>query len=220
MVLLSDALYKQTRKLASGRGKKSPILTELSDWLMEKYSVRLLNFAFSQLESSASSRYRLYLILENSEDYQKMYVRHLEPKKDYQKQIAGEFRKLALKHHIATEEQLEDLFVTYNDFSEEAKTVANWKAIDSFKWVVRFKYRAVWRVISIFSSTVVFYHTDSEIALNEQYGLSARIVDDYYTILKKFDRLNYYTRENIQVKFDSKENVDKNYEGSLFYYTR
>jgi len=220
LVLLSDALYKQTRELVSGKAQKSPLLAELSGWMMEKYAVGVVNFEFSRLESSPSGRYRLYLILENTEDYQKMYVRHLEPRKDYQSQIARQFCKLAIKHQIASEEQLDDLFVAYNDFSEEAKTVANWKAIDSFKWLVKFRYRAVWRVIAIFSSTVVFYYTDADIPLNEQKGLNQRIVDDYYAVLKKFDTLNYYTRENIQVKFDSKENVDKNYEGSLFYYTR
>jgi len=213
-------LYKQTSELASGKASKSPLLTELSGWMLEKYGVRVINFEFSQLESSASGRYRLYLIIENTADYQKMYVRHLEPKKEYQSQIARQFRNLAVKYQVASEDQLEDLFVTYNDLSEEAKTIANWKAIDRFKWVVRFKYRTVWRVIAIFSSAVVFYHTDAEIPLNEQNGLSKRIADDYYAVLKKFDTLNYYTRENSQIKFDSKENVDKNFEGSLFYYTR
>jgi hypothetical protein len=149
-----------------------------------------------------------------------MYVSNFEPNKEYQNQIAREFQSLAAKHRFATEEQLRDLFVIYNDFSEEAKTEANWKAIDRFKWVAKFKYPTVWKVISMFSSTVVFYHRDSDIMPNEQKGLSEKIVDDYYSVLKKYDDLNYFTRENIQVKFDSKENVDKNYEGSLFYYTR
>jgi len=38
--------------------------------------------------------------------------------------------------------------------------------------------------------------------------------------LKAYDVLDYFTRENISLKFDSKENLDKNYDGNLFYYTR
>ena len=220
MVLLDDAVYKHTKKIVLGKAKKSPILIELSDWLMKTYSVKMLNFEFGKLISSASGRHRLYIIIENAVDYQKMYVRHLEPNEEYQSQIASEFQRLAEKYHFAQKEQLRDLFVTYNDFSEEAKTEANWKAVDRFKWVAKFKYPAVWKVISIFSSTVVFYYSDSDIVPNEQKGLSEKIVNDYYSVLKKYDDLNYFTRENIQVKFDSKENVDKNYEGSLFYYTR
>jgi hypothetical protein len=149
-----------------------------------------------------------------------MYVTNFEPNEEYQSRITSEFQRLAMKHQFATEEQLRDPFVTYNDFSEEAKTEANWKAIDRFKWVAKFKYRAIWQVISMFSSMVVFYYSDSDIALNEQKGMNEKIISDYYSVLKKYDELNYFTRENIQVKFDSKENVDKNYEGSLFYYTR
>ena len=48
-------------------------------------------------------------------------------------------------------------------------------------------------------------------------GIAILIIGLLLTIFTTF---NYFTRENIQVKFDSKENVDKNYEGSLFYYTR
>ena len=220
MVLLDDAVYKETKKIVLGKAKRSPILIELSDWLMNMYSVKVLNFEFSKLIGSASGRYRLYIIIENTEDYQKMHVGNFEFNKEYQSQIAREFQTLAAKHRLAAEEQLRDLFVSYNDFSEEAKTEANWKAIDRFKWVVKFKYPEVWKVISMFSSTVVFYYGDSDIAPNEQNGLTEKIVNDYYAVLKKYDDLNYFTRENIQVKFDSKENVDKNYEGNLFYYTR
>jgi hypothetical protein len=72
----------------------------------------------------------------------------------------------------------------------------------------------------MFTASVVFYHSDVDIMTNENNGLSNSITNDYYSILKKYDELNYYTRENISLKFDSKENLDKNFEGSLFYYTR
>ena len=220
MLLLDDATYNETKKIVLGKAKRSPILIELSDWLMKMYSVKVLNIEFGKLISSKSGRYRLCIILENTEDDQKMYVRNLEPNEEYQHQIASEFQRLAIKHRFATKEQLRDLFVTYNDFSEEAKTEANWKTIDKFKWLAKVKYPFVWDVISMFSSTVVFYYSDADIALNEQKGISEKIINNYYSVLKKHDELNYFTRENIQIKFDSKENVDKNYEGSLFYYTR
>jgi hypothetical protein len=220
MVLLDDAVYKETKKIMLGKAKRSPLLLELADWIMQTYSVRVLNMGFSKLISSKSGRYRLYVIVENTEDYEKMYVSRFEPKGEYQKQIATEFQRLAIKYHFATEEQLRDLFVTYNDFSEEARTEANWRAINRFRRLVKFKYSTVWDVISMFSSTVVFYYSDSDIVTNDQRGLSERITNNYYSVLKKYDELNYFTRENIRIKFDSKENVDKNYEGNLFYYTR
>ncbi len=72
----------------------------------------------------------------------------------------------------------------------------------------------------MFSGLVVFYFTDNDISVSNVNGASEKITNDYYTILKKYDELNYFTRENIAIKFDSKENVDNNFGGSLFYYTR
>jgi hypothetical protein len=72
----------------------------------------------------------------------------------------------------------------------------------------------------MFSGSVVFYYSDLDIAINESKGISKSITSDYYEILKKYDELNYFTRENIRLKFDSKENLDKNYAGSFFYYSR
>jgi len=196
------------------------MLIEFSDWFMGTFSVKVLNIEFSKLKSPKTNRHRLYVIIENTEDYQKMYVEIFKPKEEYQRQIADKFQQIAIKYKFAKAEQLENLFVIYNDFSEEAKTEANWKAIRRFEWLVKFKYPVVWKVISMFSSTVVFYYSDSDVALNGQKGISEKITNDYYAVLKKYDELDYFTKENIHVKFDSKENVDKNYEGSLIYYTR
>ncbi len=220
MVLLEDDVYKETKQIALGKSKRTPILIELSDWFTRTYSVKILNIQFWKLKIPKTKRYRLYVIFENTEDYQKMFFRTFEPKEDYQKQIAAEFHQLALKYQFAKEEQLKDLFVFYNDFSEEAKTEANWKAVKELRSFVNSKYPPVWLVIAMFSSLVVFYYSDNEIIANENNGISEMIADDYFSVLKKYDDLNYFTRETISIKFDSKQNLDKNYKGNLFYYTR
>ena len=116
--------------------------------------------------------------------------------------------------------QLEDLFVIYNDFSEEAKTEANWKARPEVEAQIVGKYPAIWKVLTPFSNLIVFYYSDADIVANEAAGLSTAIADAYFSILRRYDVLGYFTRENINIKFDSKENVDANYEGNLFYYSR
>lgn len=220
MVLLDDAIYKETKKIVLGKSKRSPMLIEFADWFMETFSVKVLNIEFSKLKSPKTNRYRLYVIVENTEDYQKMYIETFKPKEEYQRQIASKFQEIALKYKLANKAQLENLFVIYNDFSEEAKTETNWKAAKEVKNFLKRKYSVVWDVISIFSGSVVFYYSDFDIAINENNGISKSIANDYYNILKKYDELNYFTREKISIKFDSKENLDKNYAGSFFYYSR
>jgi hypothetical protein len=220
MVYLDDDVYEETKQIALGGAKRSPMLIELSDWFQTTYSVKILNFQFSRLKIPNTKIYRLYVIIENTEDYQKMYVRTAEPIEEFQQQIAAEFQRLALKYHFASKDQLKDLFVIYNDFSEEAKTEANWKAIKEIKKFITIKYPYVWEVIAIFSNSVVFYYSDQDIIKYQNNGSSKMIADEYYSTLKACDVLDYFTRENINLKFDSKEKLDKNYDGNLFYYTR
>ena len=160
------------------------------------------------------------LIVNSKEDKKKLWDGIFHPNEIYQEQIAKEFRRLARKYKFANKSKLKDLFVTINDYSDEAMTVANWKAIKEARGEIKNKYSQVWDLLSIFSTTVVFYYFDSQIQENEKNGVSERIKNDYYKILKKYDEFDYYTPENLIINFDSKENLDKNYEGNLFYYTR
>lgn len=223
-VILDDDVYNETKEIVKGKRKQSPLLLEFSDWFRSKYSVKVLNIHFSKLEGPKEDRYKLNVVIENTQDYQKMYISSEElfsvPNKEYQEQITLEFQKLALKHRFANESQLKNLFVTYNDFSDEAQVEANWKAAKEVKTQIKSKYPIVWDVISMFSASVVFYYSDADIEVNENNGTSKAITDIYYSILKEYDEFGYYSRENISLKFDSKENLDKNYQGNLFYYTR
>jgi hypothetical protein len=221
MILLDDELYKETKSIVLGEHKKSELLNELSDWCMKTYSIRILNIQFSKLnEDENSSLYRLYIIVKDTEDFEKMYIAPFRLNEVYEKQITDEFRRLALKYQYTDPVNLQRFIVRFNDFSEEAKTDANWQAVEEAKDSITSKYPMVWHIEAIFSSSVVFYYSDDEISRNEKAGISQKIVDDYYSILKKYDELNYFTPENLAIKFDSKENLDKNYQGSLFNYTQ
>lgn len=220
MVLLDDDVYQETKDLVLGKRERSRLLVELSDWFRARYSVKVLNVQFDELKDSTGDRYRLRVIIADTRDYQKMYLDSHQPNDEYQKQISIEFRKLALKHRYADKSKLEDLFVTFVDFSDEAKVGANWRAEGEVRTQIKNQYPVVWDVVSMFSSSVVFYYSDTDIPANEKNGISKAIADTYYSILKKHDELGYLTRENINLKFDSKENLDRNYEGNLFYYTR
>ena len=134
--------------------------------------------------------------------------------------MARQFLELAGKHGQAEELQFADLTVTCYDFSREAMTEANWKATKEFREEVRHHYTIVWDVMAMFESSVVFYFSDEDISVNRETDVSEMIAHEYYSILKKHDELDYFTRENVLLSFDSKENVDKNYAGSLFYYSR
>ncbi len=212
MVLLDDDVYNQTKDMLLGRAKPGPLLVEFSDWFMQTCSGRMLNFQFSKLPGPGESRYRLYVILANRGDHRRIFA-------GYEGQIADQFRRLALKHRFADESLLEHLFVAYNDFPQEAQTEANWKATPQLKaWALARYPAVVWTVQAAFSTSVVFYYSDSDIAASEASGVSRALTNEYYALLKRHDELHAFADGDMHLRFDSKENVDKNYAGSLFSY--
>lgn len=220
MVLLDDKTYQETKDIVLGKSKRSPLLNEFALWFSRKHSVKIVNFTFDKLTTPGVNRHRLCVIIANTKGYRKMFTRPFEYNDVYQFAIAQEFEKLAVKHKFADAESLEDLFVSFIDFSDEARTDANWRAVKEVQTYLKGKYPFVWDVISPFSSSVVFYYTNREVETYEANGVSRQVSDEYYDILKKYDELNYFSKESMSLAFDSKENLDKNYEGSLFHYTR
>ena len=217
--LLDDDVYEETKRIVQGKVKKSPVLAELSDWFRSTYSVNVLNFQFGKPEVSKIRGYRLYVILETTEDFQKMFLSPMQLNEEYEAQICAEFKRIALKHQFATKEQLTGLWVRYNDFSVEARTDANSRVIKQAKSRLMESYPTVWSVIGDgFQGAVVFYYTDKDVLENQKSGVSKLIEEDYYSLLKEFDELNIFTRDTMNLKFDSKENLDKKYEGNLYYY--
>ncbi len=223
MLLLDDDIYYETKNFVRGEQKRSPLLIEFSDWLRSTFSVELLNFQFDNIPYT--NRLRLGLILKNTADWQTLrnpyYWANRPPEPlTPDQQIAQEFEKLALRHEFSHPSKLKDLFISYNDFSEEAKFEARAKAGKEIEKRIEAEFPIVWHVEGLLAYSVIFFGTNANILEFERNGISSRIADTYYAILKQYDDLNYFTRENIGLTFDSKENLDINYEGNLFYYSK
>ena len=65
---------------------------------------------------------------------------------------------------------------------------------------------------------VVFYNSEINITTNQFIGISKQIKDDFYEVLHRIDEFNLFTYENLDFRYDSKENLDNHYDGNLFYY--
>jgi len=221
MIPLEEDIYQETRDMVLGKIPNTPLLIKLSDWFLRRYSVQLINFRFCKVTSKIKpNRYRLYIIIETTKDYIKMYnlPTDLEPKDGYQEQIVAEFSELALKYKHANKKQLKDVVISFHDFSHQVRAEANKRALQEVRGNLQNRFPFVWNVFLTYAGLVVFYFLDNEITEHEKDGINHTIGDTYYSLVKKYDDLNYFTRENIDLRFDSKENLDKNYNGSLSDY--
>ena len=217
--LLEKNVFEATKKIILGEAERHPFLIDLSDWLMSTYSIKILNAQFGETPD------RFFIVIESTEDYQKMLIHPFDSfrQKNNPEQetvIINKIKELGRKYNYASESRLRDIFIKYNDFSLEAKADVNARAIEEARSSITSKYPTVWHVDIAFYESVVFYYSDIDIAMNMENGLSEAIEENYFLILKKYDEINFVTKHNLNLKVDSKENVDKNFQGNLFYYFR
>jgi hypothetical protein len=52
----------------------------------------------------------------------------------------------------------------------------------------------------------------------ENSPLKKEWADKYFEILNVYDKFGYFKRDTFEIDLDSKENFDKNYNGSWWYY--
>ena len=220
MVLLSKETYQDTRNIVLGHKEKGQFLDEFSDWLKDEFDIDALNFEFGPLPGPNEQRYRLYIIVKSAEDRNKMIVETYNFNPAYQQQIKTKFQELNQRYRYTDESKLIDLFVAFGDFSHDAKTLANWAAIDKARKIIKVKYEFVWRVHAQFERSVVFCYFTQQILENEINGINDQITYEYFQILQEYDECNCFQPDTFVIKFDSKENLDKHFEGNLFYYDR
>ena len=74
----------------------------------------------------------------------------------------------------------------------------------------------IWEIHTNGFGVCVFYDTENNKLLNQQNGITEDIHRIFYSSIKGLDEFDFYKEEYIT--FDTKENLDKNYQGNLYYY--
>ena len=220
MISVDNPTYQETLDLLTGRKRLSPMYAELKDWLYREFQITAYNFEFREMTwAHAPARYRLMLLLSSKADYDSMFDDG-NYSADKQAAIAEKIYELAEKYREPNLERYTNVFVAYCDFSQEIRADYNNRAYNQLKDKLKEKYRrySVWDFFALFSSLTVFYHTDADVRLNQERGVSKQIKDEYYETLHRLDEFRVFTYENFDITFDSKENLDQHYEGNLYYY--
>ena len=201
--------YDKTKEIILGLREKSPLVQEMENWMATTFSVNLLDINLLPTPSKKHSA-DLSFIIEKCPD--KIYL--------HKDEILLEFKKVASIQNYVSDEILNNPFVEFVNFYAEARRLVNVKATQEAETLFAKKFPMIWKIEKEFSHLIVFYYTDKDITTYEDNKISDLIKNDYYSIIKKHDELNYFSNENMHISFDSKENIDKNFAGSLFYYSR
>jgi len=223
MLFGEPQLYARAREAKLGRSSLSGPLEELRDWVNARYSINVLDVVYDSIElGPQKGRPRLNLIIETTRDYEQLHKDIFTLKPNIKRSILNRFSRIVSASSSGAQFSTDDMHLITDDFSREAMGQAAEQFLrnDGKAVIAKFPDANLWDISGHSTLIVVFYHKEDDIARNQKNGKSDAIREECYNGLKPYDEFDYFTPDNFSIKFDSKQNVDENYEGSMFYYWR
>lgn len=217
-----------------------PISQELADWINEFYKVNVLNISFDYTISPDNTP-RLGVIVETFEEC-KLFREGPNGigsyKEDCQIAIREKFCVLLEKYKSINKTLIDELFAKMNlnwtkvnnrvvfiyfaHFSTIAKSESrqNIPRDEIAIFINKYKSDCVWDIHCHTSIINVFFYTNKQKNKNIGNPIFDEMCKEYYKMIKQYDEFGYFESNSILVSFDSKENLDNNYNGSFFNYYR
>ena len=243
MFWLDKKSYKRTLAVLRKKVALAPIFAELKCFIESEFGITIFDIVFKkynifnkpkEYSLAYGKRYQLTCQVASNEERESMqnkirvadigeypaYTMRFDEQK--RTQIIAKFLELAKKHNFSTAAKINEIWLDYYfSFSIDYMNfiVNKIEAATSNEMMHKYKVDAdIWRIESSGYGITVFYTTEKKKERNEQNGISDAIKNEYFAVIKTIDEFGFYKEEYI--RFDSKENLDKNYDGSLYYYFR
>ena len=218
MITPADKEYKVAKKIKKGEKEIPYPYSILAEWLQSKYSVNVLNVSYNKIEPD--HRPRLSIDLETEAD-QKVFERSrfcVDSKKSAD--VIKKFKEIASKASLDL--SFDNIFAIFSAFEHVARDEANENVPDKLanKLISEFEQENIWCIQKLFSSLIVFYYSETEKEHAIKSGMINKFANSYSKIIEPYDEFGYLASNPIIPEIDSKENFDKNYQGSWFYYWR
>jgi hypothetical protein len=221
MLFGNEKLFAAARAAKLGCLKLPPVLAELRDWITTEFGVSVVYVDYDLVELGPSEgRPRLTVILETDADFDRYKLNVVEIEPSFEEGVLSRFRELA-----AADPSVHDstgVFLILDNFSEECLgRAANRFVREDARDVIReFASASIWKIDGYSRDLVVFFPKQADIARNAAQGVSVKISNHCLELVKKYDEFGFLTPASFRLRFDSRENVDKNYHGNMFYYWR
>lgn len=214
----NDELYLNSKFKKINNNYSNDLFFGLYNFIYQKHSFFPLNI---EINSMLVNEFRIDIVfeyewqVENMLDDKKLNFNSL-----YQKEI---------ELFVKTEESImkeykiqyfDKIFVSFRSFDVTAieESNLNISTLEIEKLINKYKNDNLYNIQRVFDSITVFYLFENDIFENLKRGISNKIKEDYLNLLKKYDTFSYVNPENFKVRYASKENLDNNYNSSLYYF--
>ena len=226
MLFGNDKLYDDVRNVKIGKKSLPNLLDKVANKVSATYSINVLYVLYDKIELGENKgRPRLTIIVETSVDSDKLRkASHttLTLKPDIEKEIKRIFSETVNAANESAKYPHSNLHVVLDCFSTNAinRALGQFVKNNANQLTSEFSKAKVWNISQDFEEIIVFLQTDNDIKNCKANGDTEKIRKRCHELAKNYDEFGYLTNKNFHLRFDSKENLDKNYQGNLFYYFR
>lgn len=193
---------------------------KLIDWISVEYGVKPINICYEIITTGIP---RLEIVFEEKEEDNMFRDEHnLFYDKTKQQAIKKEFINIlnSEKKHVRIKYNYNKLLIITSAFKPVAIREANNNIAKEQISNLKEKYstHGLWEISRFLKAVTFFFYTDEQMKEFEKSDIAESIKLDYFKLLKQHDIFDYVQKENYQIFFDSKENLDNNFKGSWQYY--
>ncbi len=219
MILSSDKEYKETKEIMLGKKSIRPVFKSLAEWIDQKFHVKTINIYYDLVDGRSP---RLGIYFESEKEANSFHVKgaftNYNPKK--QKQIADRFIQILVNRPESEEFCTENILIYTSAFAPIARDEANGNIPQNKIEDLQRKFRIdeLWLISRMFSGAVFFFYTDEQVKKYKNSKTVNEWTDAYFDLLTQYDVFGYFKRDEYSIHLDSKENLDNNYQGNLYYY--
>ncbi|MBI1246826.1 hypothetical protein GC197_03150 [bacterium] len=219
MLFGNPELFAVARSAKLGESSLHAGLAELRDWVFSEFDVRVVHIVYDHIDiGPAKGRPRLNLILETDVDFNSLKTDAITIHPDIRDKVVRRFQQIAKRH---PDLESDNVHLVFDNFSDEClgRACSAFLRHDAKRITNDFKH-TIWQIDGFSRVLAVFLYTDNEIKKCTADGTCKQICQQCFNAVKMYDEFDYLTADSFQLRFDSKENLDVNYKGNLFYYWR
>jgi hypothetical protein len=218
MITPSDKEYLTAKQIKKGEKSIPHPYSELADWIRSKYSVNVLNVSYCKIEPD--NRPRLSIDLETEGDRQVFERSQFCVDSKKSSAVISKFKEIA--EDACLDLSFQNIFAIFSAFEPIARIEANENVPETIanKLIKQFRNENIWCIQKMFSALIIFYYSENEKDHADKTGMTAQYLNAYAEIIEPYDEFGYLSKNPLIPEIDSKENFDRNYNGSWFYYWR
>ena len=212
-MFLEDKELNYLIELMRGTAKKPPVLTRLAEWAKDRYGMEIYGYFLDVIRNGTLPRLRIVLW----DKYAVSAVRDECGNYDagIQKQFAERFIAIAKEEGVLPDyRNLDKLFVCFTNVDSDLKDRIFVEARAELK---QLKQGDIQDILMCLGYISILYETDEQLLRHETDGKTEELKRICTEIVRKYDEFGVF-KDSVPFRFSSRQTVDEQYEGNLYYF--